>query len=51
MSKHNPEPRAEHLQSSGLLLREDPDEEVGLMVGLEGGGDQQVFPRRQREAL
>lgn len=21
------------------------------MVGLEGGGDQQVFPRRQREAL
>lgn len=38
-------------QSSGLLLREDPDEEVGLVVGLKGGGDQQVVPRRQREAL
>lgn len=42
---------AEHSQSSGLLLREDPDEEVGLVVGLKGGGDQQVVPRRQREAL
>ena len=38
-------------QRSGLLLGEDPDEEVGLLVGLEGGGDQQVFSGRQREAL
>lgn len=51
MSKLNPEPSSEHSQSFSLLLREDPDEEVSLMVGLEGGGDQQVFPRRQREAL
>lgn len=42
---------AEHSQSSGLLLREDPDEEVGLVVGLIGGGDQQVIPRRKCEAL
>lgn len=42
---------AQHSQSFGLLLGEDPDEEVGLVVGLEGGGDQQVVPRRQREAV
>lgn len=41
----------EHSQSFGLLLREDADEEVGLLVRLEGGGHQQVIPRRQREAL
>jgi len=34
-----------------LLLGEDPDDEVGLVVRLEGGGHQQVLPRRQREAL
>lgn len=38
-------------QCCGLLLREDSDEEVGLMVRLKGGGNQQVFSRRQCEAL
>lgn len=44
-------PEAEHSQSFGLLLGEDADEEVGLVMRLESGGNQQVFPRRQREAL
>lgn len=42
---------AEYSHRSGFLLGEDPDEEVGLVVWLKGGGDQQVIPRRQREAL
>ncbi len=41
----------QHSQSFSLLLREDPDEEVGLLVWFKGGGDQQVFPRRQCEAF
>lgn len=40
-----------HSQRSGLLLREDPDQEVSLVVGLKGGGHQQVVSRIQGEAL
>lgn len=40
-----------YLQSPSLLLAEDPHQEVGLMVRLEGGGDQQVLAGWEREAL
>lgn len=42
---------AKHLQSPGLLLAEDPHQEVGLMMRLEGGGDQQVVSGWKSEAL
>lgn len=42
---------AKHLQSPGLLLAEDPHQEVGLVVRLESGGDQQVVSGRQNKAL
>lgn len=51
MSSQFPKPEVRDSHGVGLLLREDADEEVGLVVGLEGGGDEQVLPRRQREAL
>lgn len=44
-------PNVNILHGSGCLLREDAYEEVGLVVGLEGGGHQQVFPWGQGEAL
>lgn len=30
-----------------VLLREDPKQEVSIFMGLKGGGDDDVFPRRQ----
>lgn len=35
----------------GFLLGEDPDAEVPVLVGLEGGGHEDVLPGRQLEAV
>lgn len=38
-----------HLLCLGLFLREDPEDKVGLFVGLKGGGDDQVLSGGQAE--
>lgn len=40
-----------YIQRSGFGLGEDPHEEVSLLVGLEGGGHQQVVARWEGETL
>lgn len=39
------------IHGSSFVLGEDPDQEISLVVRLEGGGHQQVVSRRQSEAL
>lgn len=45
------ERRVRSLLVVSLLLREDPDAEVSILVGLEGGGYQDVLARWQLEAV
>lgn len=39
-----------HVLCFRLLLSEDPEDEVGFSVGLEGGGDDEVLPGGQANA-
>lgn len=38
-----------HLLRFGRFLRENPEDEIGLLVRLKGGGDDDVFPSRQAQ--
>lgn len=44
-------PGREHLLVVGFLLGKDPDAEVPVLVGLEGGRHQDVLPGRQLEPV
>lgn len=43
--------RWQNLLVVSLLLREDSDAEVAILVGLEGGGDEDILPWGQLEAV
>lgn len=45
-----PHPRRSLLRCA-LLLREDPEDELSLLVGFKGGGDDDVLSGRQTETL
>lgn len=40
-----------YLRGVYIFFREDPEAEVPILVGLEGGGHDDVFPCRQLEAV
>lgn len=42
---------SEHLLKVSMLLRKDPNGKVPVLVGLKRGGDDEVLPRRQTEAV
>lgn len=43
--------QGEDLLKVDMLLREDPDGEVAVLVGLEGGREDEVLPGREAEAV